>query len=421
MRSALRGPTALIGAVVASVVGAMLTSYVVPLVVCSVAIALLRPPIGLGLVAAVLAIDGPVVERVLGIEPTGAIVLRTSFGVVLGLLLTTRRVRLAPPPPVVSLVLVAVVSAVGGATVGAGADVPVSRQLIGLAALAMPWWLVSVRLSAPEAAASLRAVYWLPLVVIMLGLVFWLQGGQTPWRIDAGSFRLQGATAPALLGLLSAGSSVASVVLVGKFGWHRAVGIVPLAIAAATGTRGATAFAASMLIASVLGAVGSKWSSRFLALVTIGAVATMTIFTANERATGFAYGDITSGRVQAWTSYLEAALSRPVFGHGSGATAVLDPGAGVHASFVLPHNEFLHFAIDFGLTGSLVVMLAIGAQVVRTLHQLDLGLPATTVVLFTIFSYAFVDNIFTTYQFLVPFCVALGAVASIAPKGDLNL
>lgn len=419
MKLELRASVALVGAVAASVVGAMLTTSVVAPVVCGVAIALLRPPIGIGLVAGVLALDGPVAES-LGIEQTGAIALRSATGIVLGLMFISRRVRLAPPLPVVSLGLVAVSSAVGGAAIGAGAEVSVTRQLVGLAALAMPWWLVSFRFSATEAAASLRTVYWLPLLVILLGLVLWLQGGPTPWRIDAGSVRLQGATAPALLGLLSAGSAVASVVLIGQRGWHRGVGIVPLAIAAATGTRGATAFAASMVIASVLGAVGSKWSSRLLALLTIGFVAALTIFTASERAASFASGDITTGRVQAWTAYLETVASRPIFGHGAGATAMVDPGSGVHDSFVLPHNEFLHFAVDFGLIGMVVLVLAIGTRIVRALWQLDLGPPATFVVLFAIASYALVDNIFTTYQFLVPFCIALGAVASVVPDRGLT-
>ena len=307
-----------------------------------------------------------------------------------------------------------------GAPFSGAPSVSVSRQLIGLGMLAIPWLIVGIRMAERSASLLLASLVALPIVATIAGLVNWLANDQLPWRYDFGMFfRLQGTLAPALLGLVAACGVLASAVLILQRRAPIWVIILPLFVALLSGSRGSVIFSVLITIGMVVS--GTRRRFRYLG-VALGflllVVSVLAVLEFTLRADGSMGAAGLTGRVEAWSEFTNVASRRSLFGYGAGATAGIDTTSGVHESFVLPHNEFIHFWLDFGAVGSLVVWLAIGAVLLRFARFLCLEAWKVALLILSVCTYAFVDNTFTSLQFLVPFALILAATFSIGKDPD---
>ena len=72
----------------------------------------------------------------------------------------------------------------------------------------------------------------------------------------------------------------------------------------------------------------------------------------------------TSGRLDAWKQYWEAAKENLVWGRGLGASTVVNQG--VSTAFVVPHNEYLRLVVDSGFVGLIIMLGAYGYLLYRS-------------------------------------------------------
>jgi hypothetical protein len=265
----------------------------------------------------------------------------------------------------------------------------------------------------------------------MAGVLLQIAGVTTLLRIeDTGVPRLQGASIPAHLAMLSLVALAAGLCLLALPGVDRNprtylwVGL-NLVILIGTATRGPIVVGVALVFAFVAHALLlNRTVSRRVrsGAVLISGVLVAALFAAApeliRRSMGNSYEGTfnTSGRDQAWEFFYGLATQNPLTGKGLGFATVavelyLPPH--VQRQFVAPHNEYIHLVLDGGLffcvalLAAMIVLFYLAARA----HRGTVRWVITTFGVGALF-YSYVDNTFSTPQFTVLVVILLGLLAA---------
>lgn len=337
-------------------------------------------------------------------------------------------------------------SAIGGAAVAAiglaglvsflnlGGAIEVSAPLAmrALIGYALPWLFLFIDWRRVGLVRGLRFLGTLPLWSIGAGVVLQIAGVTTVLRIDedSGVPRLQGASIPAHLAMLSVVALFAGLCLLsmrGHGGGRRGYVWVSLnlVILIGTATRGALVVGVVLVLAFVVHAllVNRRISRRarnaalLLSLIGSGALA----FAAPElirRSMGNSYEGTfnTSGRDQAWEFFSGLASQNLYTGRGLGFSTIaveMYAPPNVQKQFVAPHNEYIHLTLDGGIFLVIALFAAMAAAIYfaaraqrGTVRFVVIGLGAALI------AWSAIDNTFSTPQFTVLILIALGLLAA---------
>lgn len=294
--------------------------------------------------------------------------------------------------------------------------------------LALPFVFLTIRWSREATVRHIRMIALLPVVSVAVGAL--LQAAHAYSLLDVeftGAVRVQGANiAPHLAMLAFVAIAVAFIEIKreperAKF--YYATLAVNFAILIATGTRGP-------LLA--LAAVAAVWfadtARRFLkgkaqlivplvcAIALVGGAGYAQWDNLMKRSYGreTATGIDLSGRAEAWEFFLDRAKDTPYTGLGLGAATVANDGT-LYQGFVVPHNEYIRFYFDGGITGAALLFLSlllVFAAVGRALAPPVRPYYAALVLGFL--QYSLSDNTLSTVQFIIPFCWYLNGLYQLA-------
>lgn len=127
-----------------------------------------------------------------------------------------------------------------------------------------------------------------------------------------------------------------------------------------------------------------------------------------------------SGREVAWQYFMTHAKGAELFGQGLGASLVANDGS-LYNGFIVPHNEYIRFYFDNGIIGLLLlfgsllfVLIKIGVRLQKNIQLYYVSF------IVGVLLYAFVDNTFSTIQFIIPFCFYLSALSSLYMNDPFN-
>lgn len=317
----------------------------------------------------------------------------TMLSAVLMLLFFSKIQRLMPAYLCLALLLIMLFLAL---VVGV---LPWVSHAIASASIVFPFFLLCLKFRDRQYVLTL--VKSSPLLCLLISVVGYLAWGHEIFRVEfTGVSRLQGTLIPAHLAFLC------FVALLASFLDFRADKdlkwiIANMMIVAATGSRMAM-FLSFMLVGSILvrelSLHRAKKKTALISLVILVAVSVVGWYSAESilartvNSSAGAIGIDASGRIGAWSFYLQKASGSEWFGRGVGA--VVEANAGhLHEGFKTPHNEYVRYYYDLGLVGSAVFWVFI-ISVMRCY-----GIWVLSFFLL----YSFTDNTTSTHVFIIPF------------------
>lgn len=307
-----------------------------------------------------------------------------------------------------------------GEPLGALTPAESGKALVGLVA---PFLIMLARWPEREARLLLRAVLFLPPVSLAAGL-FLQAAGLHPVVMNefTGAFRLQGASIPAHLAFLSFTAFAAAILLWKR---ERESGLFLYGMMAAnfvilllTGTRGpllASVPLVLVFLADLARLFAKGRSALVVPLAGLAGLLSLSVIwqwdnllkRSFTRATAF--GIDMSGREVAWRYFLDKAAETPWLGRGLGAVLHANNGT-LLPGFAVPHNEYIRFYFDAGLVGAILLFAALLAVLVHAAKGWSTGEKgywSAFVAGFLVYSFS--DNTLSTLQFMVPFCLIIGA------------
>jgi teichuronic acid biosynthesis protein TuaE len=277
--------------------------------------------------------------------------------------------------------------------------------------LTLGWFIYNLNLKHKLADKYILTIALLPIISVAAGVVFHVLGIRLLYLYDfTGAFRLQGANiAPhlAMLGFMGVATAMGEVARGrNKLLW---IGLINFAILVATGTRGATIGALLLFMPYGLHHLKRLLAgkiARYLLLLVAAAglvvIVALPNFVTRFQGNIYEQGLNTSGRLTAWSFFIDEGSINPLFGRGMGAGTVLNQGQ-VNSAFRVPHNEYIRMYVDGGLVGLSVVLL--GFLLVFYKHIKVSRSKNRLFIIFFIFGfmvYSFFDNTLSTTQFSIP-------------------
>jgi hypothetical protein len=294
------------------------------------------------------------------------------------------------------------------------------KALLGLTA---PLLLMAVRWPEREAGRLLHLVLALPIISIAVGIVFQATGIQpVVLKEFTGAPRLQGANIPAHLAFLAFMALMASILLWKKRPHGNAFLLGMMAvhflILLLTGTRGPLIASMPLVLLLLADMARQFFRGRSGLVVPLAGIAVVLgasvlwqldnllkrSFTRSSSA-----GIDLSGREEAWRYFLERAADAPWLGNGLGSVLLANDGT-LYGGFVVPHNEYIRFYHDCGIIGAVLLFASLLAVLGKAAGNMTAGMKAywcAMTVGFLLYSVS--DNTLSTLQFMVPFCVLVGA------------
>ncbi|WP_082947861.1 O-antigen ligase family protein [Mycolicibacterium monacense] len=285
--------------------------------------------------------------------------------------------------------------------------------------------LIAWKVTSP--AVVLQAIRTAPLICVGASLIFGPLLHKAIFQKEySGAVRLAAMLIPAHLAMLALAAVAASLFIMFMGFNTRASAIwlvVNFVILLMTLTRGAALAAVILLMFGGM-AVGQTNAGRSarngvraaILIAGFSALALIPSFLSRNQGNSYEGSFNTSGRSNSWDFYLGVAEKSPWFGYGPGYSSVavseLAP-TGVQSVFAAPHNEFIHFYVDYGLPIAAGIFATIGILWISTAKRLP-GPVSTLWVGFGIaFAvYAFVDNPLSTPQFGVPLALIISVLYS---------
>jgi O-antigen ligase len=294
------------------------------------------------------------------------------------------------------------------------------KALLGLTA---PLLLMAVRWPEREAGRLLHLVLVLPIISIAVGIVFQATGIQpVVMKEFTGAPRLQGANIPAHLAFLAFTALMASILLWKKRPHGNAFLLGMMAvhflILLLTGTRGPLLASMPLVLLFLADMARQFFKGRSGLVVPLAGIAIVLgtsvlwqldnllkrSFTRSSSA-----GIDLSGREEAWRYFLERAAEAPWLGNGLGSVLLANDGT-LYAGFVVPHNEYIRFYHDCGIIGAALLFASMLAVLGKAAGNMAAGMKwywSAMTAGFLLYSVS--DNTLSTLQFMVPFCVLVGA------------
>lgn len=308
-----------------------------------------------------------------------------------------------------------------------------SQPLKSYAALLLAPFLFQVKQPEALRRALLAGLPWMPVLCVLAGVI---AGATLDWRWilhdDFGALRLRGFTFSAHLALLGVAALMAALGARRQSVSSRVFALTLFAIVVWTGTRIPTLCALLLFVAFI--ARDHAPTSRRRTLATCAALAVILLSYApyaqkrfvrsvpaqslpgpptSESPTALeppilpsldSFND--SGRMSAWSAYLDRAREGIWLGRGLGAATIP-----VSRAYVVPHNEFLRILVDGGIVGLAFAGIGYGVVFVRGIRRAPdaykphlLGCVAVFVVL------CLTDNPISAQLFAVPFWAYLSCV-----------
>lgn len=230
--------------------------------------------------------------------------------------------------------------------------------------------LYSARLPERHLSAVESAITYLPVLCVLAGFLF-IPIGRYPWVAEyTGALRLRGASISAHLAMmcvLAIYLLCRRLLLEYQPKLYLAL-LVNLAILLATGTRGAIIAVVLPLLVFLFQKLFSKGKKGFYlyVFVLLGIMTALggfaNVMLRNSEPAGASAGGVNlSGRDVAWAFFYDKFLTSPLWGLGLGSVTQLSQGIEEDnlQSFVVPHNEYLRFLVDVGVTGASVFFVAL--------------------------------------------------------------
>ncbi len=298
------------------------------------------------------------------------------------------------------------------------------RSMLGSIA---PYAFCFARPSLAWANAILGAVRWAPIVAVAAGIAAHIAGVR-PLFVDSGGARLSGLGHPAFL----AGVCLAGIYagLIEAYRHARTVDLAMLAtnlsILLLTGARAPLAYAAGVILLSLVFVRSSALPARFrlLTVLAAGAILPVLIVLAGEFAFIRAFNVLSenpthlSGRDYLWAIFERAAAGAPWFGWGVGAgNVIVQPDSEIAQMLRTwaAHNEYLRIQVEGGYVGRavLVGLFALWAwrRTVR-LRQSDRVIMRLVFLAFA--AHAVTDNVLIS----TPSCVLFTFAAAVFARGE---
>jgi teichuronic acid biosynthesis protein TuaE len=301
----------------------------------------------------------------------------------------------------------------------------------------LPWMILLIRWPEHSVLRTLSYISLTAPTAVSLGILLQAVGIWPMFNTNlyGGAIRLQGSLIPPHLAMLALCGVFAGAVIMRyrRSKWVLVVLVINVAIVVASLTRGA--ILATFVFCLIYGLIGGRHyamigaraqrRARVLAVASLIAIA-VAIPEIIARSIGNSYeGTInTSGRTEAWEFYSSFLSGHMALGRGIGfatiANATYNP-VGVQQAFSVPHNEYLHFLLDGGLVLLSATILALGFLLLKVGSRSGIAGPGYAVALgASIAVYSYVENVFSTPQFTVPFmllCASLLTAARVESFG----
>jgi O-antigen ligase len=299
------------------------------------------------------------------------------------------------------------------------------KAFLGLAA---PLAILAVRWPQRIAGRLIRMVMALPAICLIAGIALQAAGlHEVVMQEFTGVPRLQGASIPAHLAFLAFTGFAASVLE-----WKRkpprqapvfAMMGVNFLILLLTGTRGPLVASVPLVLvflADLARQFARGRSGLAVPLVGIAGLIGLSVLWQWDQLMKRSFfrsssaGIDLSGREEAWRFFIERARESPWFGKGLGSVLLANDGT-LYEGFAVPHNEYIRFFYDAGITGAALLFAALLAVLLAASRSAPSGGRAHWFALVAGFLlYSASDNTLSTLQFTVPFCALAGAY-SIRP------
>ncbi len=346
-------------------------------------------------------------------------------------LLAHRGLRDAKPPPTIAAygVVLLLTFTLAAPPQGLSPD----KALFALLTLNIGWLATHIRWHDEERHRILQFVATVPLVSVATGFALEAGGVHLSRSVDyTGVPRLHGAGIAAYLALMATGGAAASVLLyrLGRRRMGVSLVLSNFVIVALTATRGGVLATAILLVPfAVTVALRGDLPVGQVAFRALGAlvlfVAVAIFFVPPLLARSFHSGEAgfeSSGRIEAWSYFLDQTKGHAAFGRGLGSAVLLAEAAeDLPGDFRGVHNDVLRLYVECGVVGGALIVLAV-ALVLRRAYQLTpRALRGDLLALLAAFLfYSFVDNTLSTFQFFLPLGLVLGVYASLGTSSALS-
>lgn len=302
-----------------------------------------------------------------------------------------------------------------------------SATLRSLFGLGLPVLVLAIAWEDVDAAvrrALLRTLAALPPLSVAVAVLLDLAGLHAlVYRGFFEVWRLQGAMIPPQLAMLCVVGVGAGLYAAVAWSDRTAAALVAtnLALCVLSGTRGA--IIAVMIIVLGFAARVITWKKgrqRWVALgllvvvLSAGAAATALYWPMLSKRLGVPDGDggiNTSGRLEAWETYVDLLADAPLLGLGVGSGVAIE--ADPNGAFQVPHNEYLRAVFELGYPGGALFVLGMAVAVTVALRRTDrTGAAVAWPAVLAFAVYSVVENTLSAVQFSVPFAVLLGVLGS---------
>jgi O-antigen ligase len=318
------------------------------------------------------------------------------------------------------------VMAVTGAVAGVHPDLTMADMARSLIGDVTPFLLFFCVKPAGWGAAVRRAVTLAPLASVVLGGLLDI-AGLRPVFVDSGGIRLAGLGHPAFL----AGVCLPAI-YAGMIRWLRSASgregmllFVNLAILFMTGARAPAAYAAVVIVGSLVLAPGAAVPrAHRLALIAVGLAAVPVLLALGESFGSLRLFEVNgqasnlSGRQLLWPEFESAAARAPWLGWGLGSGNLVIPHDGPIATLLrtwAAHNEYLRIQVEGGYVGrTLLIVLFVlwAASHTRRLPPLERVVMGLIFVTFA--AHAMTDNVLIS----TPACVYFAFIAAVFAEAD---
>ncbi len=331
--------------------------------------------------------------------------------------------RLDPFNPAWGFGFMTISGLVGGLHPGL-APIDSLRSMLGSIA---PYAFCFVRPPLAWANAILCAVRWAPIVAVAAGIAVSLTGLR-PLFVDSGGARLSGLGHPAFLAGVCLAGIYAGLIEAYRHGRRVDLAMLGanLVILLLTGARAPLAYAAVVILLSLIFVRSSVMPARFrlLMVLAVGAFVPTLVVLAGEFAFIRVFNVLSenpthlSGREYLWPIFERVAAGAPWFGWGIGAGNVIIPPDSEIAQILqtwAAHNEYLRIQVEGGYVGRaiLVALFALWAWR-RTVHLRQSDRVIMRLVFVAFAAHAVTDNVLIS----TPSCVLFTFAAAVFARGE---
>jgi len=302
-----------------------------------------------------------------------------------------------------------------------------SAPVVAFVGLAIPFVFLIIRWKPSVARQHIIIICFMPLLSIAFGTLFHLLSIHPLFVMEfTGAFRLQGANIPAHLGFLAFIALLVSIMEIKRnpqrmtfFYMMMGINFVILLL---TGTRGPLISALIIIIVFFYDLSRQFVEGRvnrifplfgFVVVLALSIIWQLENFRKRTFVRSTDEFIDTSGRLEAWTYFLDGVKESPWFGRGLGSVLVSNDGS-LYQGFVVPHNEYIRFYYDSGIIGAILLFLSL----LFVFRQVFIRLHSDHKLYFIAFIMGFLvytisDNTLSTLQFIVPFCMYLSALRNL--------